>query len=451
MRLGIRSAVALTLLAAAACSAVTTAPAAGAATGGRQGHASAHDPASVPAPGSAAAREVGGPLMASTGIVVGNPARGALKLPKVPASAWVVANAGTGQVLAARDPHGEFGPASTLKVLTAITMIPRLNPDGMITVTKLATSVEPNVAGLIAGRRYQVANLFKALLLISANDAAVALTQAAGSFANGMALINAEARQLQAYDVVAKLPNGLPAAGQVESAYDEALIARQALATPAFMRYDETLTSKFEVKPHDWETLVNQNTLLTRYRGGIGGKIGWTVKSEATYIGMARRNGVTLIVTVMHCTPLHEIAAAERLLNWGFAMNGTVKPVGELVPPLGTAAGKPAGQQEPAARQPAAGASNTRAVASNPKATASAPRAAASQPTGASGGQAASQARSGAAAPTAAAALAGSHPGANDGLGGYAVAAAAVGVAGLGLGGLVTVRRRMAAGSRDQH
>ena len=153
-----------------------------------------------------------------------------------------------------------------------------------------------------------------------------------------MALINAEARHLQAYDVVAKLPNGLPAAGQVTSAYDEALIARQALAMPAFMKYDSTLAARFEVKPQHWETLVNQNYLLTKYRGGIGGKIGWTVSSEATYVGLARRNGVTLIVTVLHCTPLQEITSAEKLLNWGFAMNGKVKPVGELVPPLVTAA-----------------------------------------------------------------------------------------------------------------
>jgi serine-type D-Ala-D-Ala carboxypeptidase (penicillin-binding protein 5/6) len=291
----------------------------------------------APRLGSPAARVVGGPLMASRGVVVESPAHGK-PLPRVPASAWVVANAGTGQVLAARDPHGEFGPASTLKVLTAVTLIPRLNPSGMVVASKFAVSQQPSSAGLIAGRAYKISDLFQALLLISANDAAVALTEATGSFARGMALINAEARHLQAYDVDAKLPNGLPAAGQVVSAYDEALIARQALAIPAFMRYDETLTSRFEVKPHHFETLVNQNYLLTKYNGGIGGKIGWTVSSEATYIGLARRNGVTLIVTILHCTPLQEITSAERLLNWGFAMNGKVKPVGALVRPLVTAA-----------------------------------------------------------------------------------------------------------------
>jgi D-alanyl-D-alanine carboxypeptidase (penicillin-binding protein 5/6) len=291
----------------------------------------------APQPGSQAAGLIGGPLMASTGTVVNMPA-GGQPLPSVPASAWVIANADTGQVLAAQDPHGEYGPASTLKVLTAVTLIPLLNPNAEIVASPLATSQQPTSAALITGERYKVADLFRALLLISANDAAVALTEATGSYAKGMALINAEARHLQAYDVVAKLPNGLPADGQVVSAYDEALIARQALNMPAFMNYDGTQTSQLELKPNDWETMVNQNYLLTKYPGGIGGKIGWTVSSEATYIGLARRNGVTLIVTVLHCTSLQEITSAEQLLDWGFAMNGKVKPVGTLVPPLAAAA-----------------------------------------------------------------------------------------------------------------
>lgn len=278
--------------------------------------------------------DVGGRLMASKGIVVRYPAKNALPLPKIPASAYVIANARTGVVLAARDAHGLYPPASTLKVLTAITMLPLLKPNAMVKASRLAVSVQPNIVGLVRGRQYRVADLFRALLLISANDAAVALTQASGSFAKGMALINAEARHLQAYDVVAKVPNGLPRAGQVVSAYDLALIARQALAMPAFMKYDSTLAAKFRLSKKKMTTLVNQNYLLTRFKGGIGGKIGWTLKSKATYVGLARRHGVTLIATIMHCTPLQEITSAEKLLTWGFRMNKQVKPVGTLVPPL---------------------------------------------------------------------------------------------------------------------
>ena len=285
-------------------------------------------------PGSIDPAEIGGTLLARHGLVVHYPHRGVTPLPQVPASAYVIANARTGAVLAAKDAHGLFPPASTLKVLTAITMLPRLRPDATVLATKRAASVEPNIVGLIPGHRYAVRDLFRALLLISANDAAVSLVQASGSFARGMALVNAEAHHLQAYDVRAKQPNGLPAPGQVVSAYDLALIARKALSMPAFMRYDSALTATFPISRHTRVTLVNQNSLLTQYRGGLGGKIGWTVKAEATYIGLARRHGVTLIVTVLHATPLTEITSAERLLNWGFAADGRVTPVGMLVPPL---------------------------------------------------------------------------------------------------------------------
>ena len=279
-------------------------------------------------------QDVGGSELASPGVVVHYPGKGAIPLPQVPASAYVIADARTGQVLAAKDAHGLFPPASTLKVLTALTLIPLFNPDAtVLTSTDAAQTAEFDV-GLVAGRRYKVSDLFRAILLISANDAAVALTEATGSLAKGMALINAEAHHLQAYDVVAKVPNGLPAAGQVESAYDEALIARQALATPAFMKYDSTLKAPFWITPHTMVSLVNQNHLLTDYPGGIGGKIGWTVAAEATYVGMARRHGVTLIVSVLHCTALQEITAGEKLLSWGFAMDGKVRPVGQLVRPL---------------------------------------------------------------------------------------------------------------------
>jgi D-alanyl-D-alanine carboxypeptidase (penicillin-binding protein 5/6) len=284
-------------------------------------------------PGSAR-QAVGGTALASPGIVVSYPSRGARRLPRVPASAFVIADANTGQVLAAKDAHGHFPPASTLKVLTAVTLVPLLNPNATVVATRRAVSVEPNVVGLVAGHRYKVSDLFRALLLISANDAAVSLVQATGSFDHGMALMNAEAHRLQAYDVVAKQPNGLPASGQRVSAYDEALIARRALAIPAFMKYDSTLAARFQVRKRKWVTLVNQNTLLTQYLGGIGGKIGWTVKAKATYIGLARRNGVTLIVTLLHCAPLREIKSGERLLDWGFAMAGKVRPVGVLVKPL---------------------------------------------------------------------------------------------------------------------
>jgi D-alanyl-D-alanine carboxypeptidase (penicillin-binding protein 5/6) len=330
-----------TLAAVSLIAALASLAAPGASASGKPTQSPSSSPAPSPTPPSASAR-IGGPLMASGGVVVNYPAHGALRLPQVPASAYVIADANTGAVLAAKDPHGQFPPASTLKALTAITLLPKLDPNMLVRATKMAASVEPSIIGLIPGRMYRVADLFRALLMISANDAAVSLVQATGSFTKGMAMINAEAHHLQAYDVVAKVPNGLPATGQVVSAYDMALIARQALSMPAFMKYDSTLAARFPLTKRKQVPMLNQNYLLTHYKGGIGGKIGWTIKAEATYIGMARRHGVTLIATILHCTSLQEIYSAEKLLNWGFAMVSHVRPVGTLVAPLRPAPARPA-------------------------------------------------------------------------------------------------------------
>jgi len=285
---------------------------------------------SVPVPSS----PIGGPLLASAGQVVDYSSSTAPRLPSVNASAFVVADAGTGAILAARDPHGHYLPASTLKVLTAVTLLPVLHPETTTVATTLAASAEPMSAGLVPGQRYKVSDLFTALLTISANDAAVALAQATGSYSRGIALMNATAARLQARDTHVVDPNGLNAPGQFTSAYDLALFARQAVAMPAFLHYDQIHSASFPIQPGRSETLYNQNRLLHDYPGGIGGKIGWTSAAGATYVGLARRNGVTLIVTLLHCPSLTEITSAERLLDWGFAADHKVTPVGALVPPL---------------------------------------------------------------------------------------------------------------------
>ena len=334
--------------------------------------ATASAPGAAAATGGAVAQAVGGPQLASRGVVVDYGSRQAPRLPDIQASAFVVADAGTGQVLAAKDPHGWYRPASTLKMLTAVTLIPLLNPNGTVVASQQATSTVPNVAGLVAGRAYKISDLFTALLTISANDAAIALTQAAGSFSKGMALINAEARHLQADDTVAVDPNGLDAPDQHTSAYDLALIARQALTQPAFLKYDQTISARFVVARHKAVTLFNQNSLLTNYPGAVGGKIGWTSAAGATYVGMATRHGVTLIVTLLHCPALTEVKSAETLLNWGFSAGGKVAPIGTLVSPVQPASAPPTATASPRPRPRELAVARPRPAAAGPSVLAAA-------------------------------------------------------------------------------
>ncbi|WP_248965478.1 D-alanyl-D-alanine carboxypeptidase family protein [Sphaerisporangium perillae] len=273
---------------------------------------------------------IGGTLLGRHGLVV-DPASQAL--PKSEASAFVVADADTGQVLAAKDPHGRYLPASTLKILTAVTLIPRLDKNKIIKPSADACNVEGSAVGLTQHKIYKVDDLFRALMMVSGNDAAVALAETNGGLARTLADMNAEAKRLQALDTVAKTPNGLDKPGQSSSAYDLALIARAGLANTDFREYVGTKVANFPAPGGKHYEMANHNRLLGRYPGMIGVKNGWTTKALGSFVGAAKRDGHTIIVSVMH----HEGSFWEEvkeLLDWGFASRGRVAAVGTLVGPV---------------------------------------------------------------------------------------------------------------------
>lgn len=274
---------------------------------------------------------IGGPALGTRGVAVERTS-GVPALPRVSAQAWVVADAGTGEVLAARDPHGKYLPASTLKTLTAVALLPDLDLARFYDPTWEDVNIEGSKVGLTQGTRVPVGKLVEAMLVVSGNDAANALANAAGGMPASIAKMNATAKRLQANDTLARNPSGLDAPGQVTSAYDLALIARAGLAMPQFVKYVSTLRD-FMPAPggHKFE-IYNHNKLLTRYRGTLGIKTGYTVAARHTYVGAARRDGRTLIVTLLKTETHYPDAIA--LLDWGFASAGRTTPVGRLVDPL---------------------------------------------------------------------------------------------------------------------
>jgi len=287
------------------------------------------------APQHGAGQAIGGPLLASTGVIV-RPLQGAPALPpaaELPASSWMVTNLTTGQVLAAKDPHGKFLPASTLKTLTALTLLPKLKPRSVFKVTFKDASVDGTRAGLVQGMSYPIKTLFTCMLEMSANDAADALSQANGGIPRTVSQMNAVAHTLQAYDTHADTPSGLDGVGETTSAYDLALIAQADYKIPAFRHYLSLTHSTIPAPHHKHFEIQSHNNLLTTYRGDIGGKNGYTVAAQATYVGAATRNGQTILVTLMHAYPIWWTMAAH-LLSWGFKANGKVTPIGQLVAPL---------------------------------------------------------------------------------------------------------------------
>ncbi|WP_328817435.1 D-alanyl-D-alanine carboxypeptidase family protein [Nonomuraea cypriaca] len=279
---------------------------------------------------------VGGEAMGSRGLV--SPA-GVKKPPKSQATSYVIADVTAGQVLAAKDAHGKYLPASTLKTLTALTLIQKLDKDLKVRPSKNACNQEGSAVGLSPKATYKVDDLFKALMMSSGNDAAMALAETNGGVAKTMSDMNAEAKRLQAYDTVAKTPSGLDKPGQSSSAYDLALIARAGLANKDFFRYISTKTAKFPAPKGHYE-ISNHNKLLWRYEGMVGVKNGWTTKAQASFVGAATRGGHTIVVSIMRHQGGFWDEVAE-LLDWGFSVRGKAAPVGTLVDPLPEAQAAP--------------------------------------------------------------------------------------------------------------
>ena len=282
----------------------------------------------------------------------------AAPLPKIAATSWVLADLTTGQILAAKAPHLKHPPASTLKTLTALTLIPQLDPKKVYRGSLSDVTVEGSRAGLVVNGTYTVDDLFYALLLPSGNDAARALAHANGGIGKTVAQMNEEARHLQALDTLARSPHGLDTPKQVSSSYDLALIARAAMQLPQFRTYVSTLRYDFPGKmPKAGQKrktfeLWNQNPLLREgYRGVLGVKTGYTTLAGRTFVGAAKRGNHTLVVTLMGITE-PSVDAASKLLTWGFHEEAHVTP--------GRRPGRPGGGHASARAAPRASRSRQR-------------------------------------------------------------------------------------------
>lgn len=274
-------------------------------------------------------------------------AAGTAGLPSViSARSWLVADADTGAVLATRNPHTPMPPASTLKLLTALALRPVLSTKGFAAPSAQAVGVAGSKAHLDQGARYRISDLLRTMLIISANDAAETLAQAAGGDARAVSLMTTEARRLGANDTVPVDPTGLDAPQQQSSAYDLALIGRAVLRDPVLAAIVGSAHSSFTGSHGQVVPLTNHNKLLTSYQGAIGLKTGFTSEAGATYVGAARRDGHTILIVLLHARE-NLWPEARALLDWGFAADaaGSAHPVLTLTEPKPVPpASKPAGQ-----------------------------------------------------------------------------------------------------------
>ncbi|MET0456264.1 MAG: D-alanyl-D-alanine carboxypeptidase family protein [Mycobacterium sp.] len=292
-------------------------------------------PQPLPVPAS----PLGGDALSGCGIIT---APGTPPVPDdISAEAWLVADLDTGDVIAARDPHGRHRPASIIKVLVAMQALKELPINRQVIGTADDAAAEGTRVGVDQGGVYTVNDLLHGLLMHSGNDAAHALAGQLGGMDVALRKINDLAGKLGGRDTRAATPSGLDGPGMSTSAYDIGLFYRYAWQNAVFT--DVVSTEKFDFPGHPARdggedspgyVLENDNQLLYNYPGAMGGKTGYTDDAGQTFVGAAQRDGRRLVAVLLRGTrqPIAPWEQAAHLLDYGFATAPGTK-IGALIEP----------------------------------------------------------------------------------------------------------------------
>ena len=257
--------------------------------------------------------------------------------PATSAASHVLMDADSGRILAEKDADVRRPMASTTKIMTALLALELLDPERVITVPPEAVGVEGSSIYLYHGERITVRTLLFALMLSSANDAAVALAIAAsGSVEAFAARMNEKAAELGLADTHFCNPNGLHEEAHYTTARDLARLTAAALSNEAFA---ELVATRRYTAPQDGtdatRLFLNHNRLLRTLDGAIGVKTGFTRAAGRCLVSAARRDGLTLIAVTLHAPDDWRDHAS--LLEWGFSAyrRFTPSPADVIVPVVG--------------------------------------------------------------------------------------------------------------------
>ncbi len=240
--------------------------------------------------------------------------------PAVTADAAILINARTGQVLFEHHADQAMYPASTTKILTAILALELGQPEAVVTTSLNARTTEGTSLYLEVGETAVMDNLLHALLLRSANDAAVAIAEhLAGSVEAFAVLMNAKAAELGATDSHFVNPHGLHDPEHYTTARDLARIAAYAMGDPRFRAIVATRRATMPWPGQEWDrTLDNLNELLVTYPGATGVKTGYTTKAGQCLVASALRDETELIAVVLKAVGSNLWTDATALLDYGF-------------------------------------------------------------------------------------------------------------------------------------
>ncbi len=236
----------------------------------------------------------------------------------VTAKSAILIEASTGRILFEQNAYEKRPMASTTKVMTAILALENCDPNDTVVVSDNASGVGGSSIWLSAGEHMPLTDMLFGLMLSSGNDAAIAIAEhVAGSVDEFVAMMNAKAQEIGAYNTHFVNPNGLPADDHYTTAYDLALICAYAMRNAYFNEIVKTQYKTIPWEGHEWDRVCkNKNKLLWNYEGGNGIKTGYTDAAGKCLCAAAKRTGMQLIAVVLDAPDMFN--DCTRLLDYGF-------------------------------------------------------------------------------------------------------------------------------------
>jgi D-alanyl-D-alanine carboxypeptidase (penicillin-binding protein 5/6) len=240
------------------------------------------------------------------------------ELPEVDAATASLADLDSGRVLFQKEAKAPRPIASLTKIMTALLVIERTRPTEIVEASENASAQSGAELGLQPGERRTVRELLIALLLQSANDAAVALAEhVSGTVEVFVDAMNQRAIELGMRNTEFRSPSGLDDSGH-STARDLLRLASEAFLDPTFAEIAATRFAKVPSDDGEPRRLQNRNALLWLYEGTIGGKTGYTGAAGFCLVAAAERDGLRL-ATVVLGAPEQAFSQAAEILNHGFA------------------------------------------------------------------------------------------------------------------------------------
>jgi len=237
----------------------------------------------------------------------------------------------TGRVLFESNMHERLPMASTTKVMTAMLAIEHGSLSDTVVCSENAFGVSGTSAYLQKGETLTLEQMLLGLMLVSGNDAAVAIAEHIGGTVDGfISMMNARAREIGAVNTRFANPHGLPAEGHYTTAYDLARIAREAMQSDTFRRIVSTKKASIPWAGRSYNRqLTNKNRLLSDYPGATGVKTGYTSKAGRCLVFGAQRDGLELIGVVLNCGNWFD--EAQRLMDGCYETYSMTRVLGPTI------------------------------------------------------------------------------------------------------------------------